>query len=188
MRHKASCSNCRDLCGDIITIRSIRHDDSFCLYPAGLRFYQDLSICQRFATSRMHRLPSRSSIRRFRVAALLLLAKCLMAPAAAAVLVYAMITHDNRLILMSLGGMLLTVLVAILQWMMAARTHCPLCMTPVLASKRCMKHRNARPFFGSYRLRVSLGVILVNSFRCPYCNEPTALKVRDRRSGGQYRS
>ena len=122
------------------------------------------------------------------MAALLLLAKCLMAPVAAAALIYALIMHDNWLVLMSLGGILLTALVAMLQWMMAARTHCPLCMTPVLATKRCMKHRNARPFLGSYRLRVSLGALLLNSFRCPYCNEPTALEVRDRRSGGQYRS
>jgi hypothetical protein len=136
----------------------------------------------------MHRLPSRSSIRRIRMAALLILAKCLIAPIAVGALIYAMATNDNWLILMSLGGILLTALVAVLQWMMAARTHCPLCMTPVLASKRCMKHRNARAFLGSYRLRVALTALLTNAFRCPYCNEPTAMEVRDRRNGGQYRS
>ncbi len=119
--------------------------------------------------------------------ALLLLAKCLMTPAAAAVLAYSLAVHDNRLLMMSLGGILLTVLVALLQWMSASRTHCPLCMTPVLASKNCVKHRQARRFLGSHRLRLALGVLLANSFRCPYCNEPTVLEVRDRRSGGQYR-
>jgi hypothetical protein len=136
----------------------------------------------------MHRLPSRSAIRRLRFSALLLLAKCALAPIAAGSLAYAMVINDNWLILMSLGGILLTVLIAVLQCMMAARTHCPLCMTPVLASKRCAKHRNARTLFGSYRLRVALAALLTKSFRCPFCNEPTALKVRDRRGGGQYRS
>jgi hypothetical protein len=136
----------------------------------------------------MHRLPSRSSIRRIRLAALLLLAKCLLAPTAAAGLVYAMIMNDNWLALMFLGGVVLTVLVAALQSLIASRTQCPLCMTPVLAAKRCMKHRHARRFLGSYRLRVAMAALLANSFRCPFCNEPTALEVRDRRHEGQYRS
>ena len=51
-------------------------------------------------------------------------------------------------------------------------------MTPVLAKKDCTKHRHARTFLGSHRLRVALAILFRNSFRCPYCNESTILEVR----------
>jgi hypothetical protein len=55
-------------------------------------------------------------------------------------------------------------------------------MTPVLAKKRCAKHRRARTFLGSHRLRVAMAVIFTKSFRCPYCHESTALEVRERKN------
>ena len=97
-------------------------------------------------------------------------------------LIYAFIISDQELILIALGLILLTVLLVILQWLIAARTNCPLCMTAVLANKRCMKHRNARSLCGSHRLRVSMAILFTNSFRCPYCHEPTVLELR-----GKYR-
>jgi hypothetical protein len=137
----------------------------------------------------MHRLPSHSAIRRIRLAALLLCAKCMLAPLSCGVLLYALIIYDKGLILIGIYLISLTVLVALLQWLVAARTACPLCMTPVLASKGCTKHRDARSFLGSHRLRVSLAVIFTNSFRCPYCHEPTILELRDRnRHFENYRS
>jgi hypothetical protein len=129
----------------------------------------------------MHRLHSNAAIYRLRIAALLVCFKCVMAPVAAGLLCYALIIHDQKLTLMAVGLVLLTAFFAILQWIVAARTSCPLCMTPVLAKKGCTKHRHARTFLGSHRLRVALTILLKNSFRCPYCNEPTLLEVR--RSG-----
>lgn len=126
----------------------------------------------------MHRLRSKSAIHRFRLAAFLLCLRWLLAPTSAAVLTYSIVIHDRELILLALGMVLLTVVVAILQWLLASRTNCPLCMTPVLAKKRCTKHRHARAFLGSHRLRVALAILFRNSFRCPYCHEPTALEVR----------
>lgn len=130
----------------------------------------------------MHRLRSKSAIYRFRLAALLLCGKCLLAPFSVGLLLYSVIIHDTELTLMSMGLILLTVLVTVLQWLVAARTSCPLCMTPVLAKKKCAKHRNARSFLGSHRLRVALAILFKNSFRCSYCHEPTVLEVR-----GKYR-
>jgi hypothetical protein len=66
-----------------------------------------------------------------------------------------------------------------IQWIVASRTGCPLCRTPVLAPRSCIKHRRARSFLGSHRLRVALAVLFRNHFRCPYCNESTALEVRE---------
>ncbi len=128
----------------------------------------------------MHRLRSKSTIYRFRVAALLLCLKCILMPACGVILIYSIIIHDDELTLWAMGLIILTTLMVILQWLIAARTSCPLCLTPVLAVKNCMKHRHARTFLGSHRLRVAMAVLFKNSFRCPYCHEPTALEVRDR--------
>lgn len=74
-----------------------------------------------------------------------------------------------------------TVLAVIVQWLIAERTRCPLCLCSVLSEKGCCKHREAKSFLGSYRLRVALAVVFKGSFRCPYCDEPSVLEVRTRR-------
>lgn len=128
----------------------------------------------------MHRFSSIHSLRRFRVAMLLLFAKCLLAPCAVGVLLYGMILRQEEVLWLAAwlcGG---TVATAILQWMFASRVNCPLCMVPVLANRTCTKHRNSRKFLGSYRLQVATSAFFKGYFRCPYCNEPTALEVRER--------
>ena len=129
----------------------------------------------------MHRLSSTSIIRRFRLVAFLLCTKWVMAVIAFGILIHAMITDDPALAMICIGLMLLTLLIALLQWILAARTGCPLCMTPVLAKKHCAHHRNARPFLGSYRLRVALTILFRNSFQCPYCDEMTAMEIRKKK-------
>ncbi len=48
------------------------------------------------------------------------------------------LTADRqKWIYLSLGMVGLTLVIIILQWMAAARTRCPLCITPVLATKAC---------------------------------------------------
>ena len=126
----------------------------------------------------MHRLHSTSSIWRFRLAALLLCANWVLLPIAGGVVVHALIISDRPLAVLGIAGLGLTVLCALLQWLLAARTGCPLCMTPVLASKRCVTHRQARPLLGSHRLRVALTILGRGCFQCPYCAESTAIKVR----------
>ncbi len=129
----------------------------------------------------MHRLPSYSAIYRLRIAALLLCAKCVLVPVTAGVIVYSLIVHDSGLAMIGLGFAVLTMLLVVYQWLVSSRTNCPLCMTPVLAAKECATHHHARTAFGSHRLRVALAIIFKNSFRCPYCHEPTVLAVRERR-------
>ena len=129
----------------------------------------------------MHRLPSTLTIYRFRLAALLLAVKCLTVPLALGVLITFLITGDHALAIYGVGLVAVAVLATFLQWLVGGRTHCPLCLTPVLAKKHCRTHRHARPLFGSYRLRVALGILLRNTFYCPYCHEPTAMEVREKR-------
>jgi hypothetical protein len=135
----------------------------------------------------MHRFQSKSVIRRFKLAALLLCLKCTLAPLAAVILIYSLVRDDRDLTIISIGLFGLTFLAALLQWLTSARTRCPLCMTPVLASNACAKHRNARPFLGSYRLRVALGIVFRDSFLCPYCHEPSAMEIRTRENKSRVR-
>ena len=126
----------------------------------------------------MHYFRSELAIWRLRIAALLVCGKCLLAPVSLLTLAYSLVIRDHELTIMAGGMVLLTLLFVILQWLVSQRTQCPLCMTPVLATKGCAKHRHAKTLFGSYRLRVALAVLFQGWFRCPYCNEPSELKVR----------
>lgn len=129
----------------------------------------------------MHRLPSRSALVRFRLSAWFFILGLLVIPAGIAYLGWAAFSHDQKHILFSSGVIGVGVVFVILQWISASRARCPLCLTPSMAKKNCSKNRNARRLLGSYRLRVASSIILKGSFRCPYCNEPTALEVRQRR-------
>lgn len=126
----------------------------------------------------MHRLKSPASIYRFRVAAVLLCLRWLMLPAIFVVLMLALATWNQPLAMSAVTLTVITLVVSILQWLLALRTGCPLCLTPVLARKSCVRHRKARTLFVNYRLRVALGIIFTNSFDCPYCSESTVLEVR----------
>ena len=130
----------------------------------------------------MHRLPTRLAIWRMRMASLLLWINYLLFGAFLASLVIAFLGRNREkmdlLILMAAAF----VASLVIQWLIAFHTKCPLCITPVLASKSCSKNSKAKTFLGSYRLRVANNVLLRNHFRCPYCSEPTELKVRPRRS------
>jgi hypothetical protein len=135
----------------------------------------------------MHRFQSESVIRRFRLAAFLFCLKLTLYPLAGGVLIYSLWKSDRELTIVSIGLLALTVLVVILQWLVSARARCPLCLTPVLAAKKCSKHRNARPFLGSYRLRAALAILFRGWFHCPYCNEPCAMEVRSPRNRARSR-
>lgn len=134
----------------------------------------------------MHRLRSKSAIFRLRAAALLICAKCVLWPLTVGLLAYALLISDRKLIIIAVGMMALSVAVVVLQWLVAQRTNCPLCITPVLAKKDCSKSRHSKSLFGSHRLRTALSILFTNSFRCPYCHEPTVLEVRDRHRHSGY--
>ena len=128
----------------------------------------------------MHRFQSKSTITRFRFASLLICGLCLLVPLVVVVLADGIVRNDSRQTILGMGLGGLTVVVGILQWVVASRTRCPLCMTPVLATKGCSKHRHAQTFCGSHRLRVALAILFRGSFTCPYCNEPSVMEVRHR--------
>ncbi len=121
------------------------------------------------------------AIFRFRMAALLLWVKCLSFMLAFGTLIYAGILKNAEMVMLAIGIFGISILLAILQWLFALQTKCPLCITPVLVPKNCSKNRKVKTFLGSHRLRVANGILFRNHFRCPYCSEPTSLEVRTRR-------
>lgn len=132
----------------------------------------------------MHKFQSKTAVYRMRLAALLFILKLLIIPTAIASLVYSIWIYDRKLILISIGLVNAVAIIMVLQWFIARRANCPLCMAPVLVNKHCVKHRDSKPLLGSYYLRVALSVIFKNQFRCPYCSETSALRVRIRRGRG----
>lgn len=108
----------------------------------------------------------------------MLCSKYLLAPLASVILFCAIFQNDRKLLHIAIGIGIATILATLLQWLLAMRARCPLCMTPVLASKDCAKHRRARTFMGSYRLKVALSILFKNTFHCPYCSEKSAMTVR----------
>jgi hypothetical protein len=138
----------------------------------------DRSLSEK-AASPMHRPRHPQVIVKLQAAALLLCVSRLLIPAAVAMAITAVLTGEARysMFALILGGA--AVVMAILQWMFAAGGKCPLCTMPVLSRKGCSKHRNAATLAGSHRFPVAFGVLFKGHFRCPYCNEPTALEVKE---------
>lgn len=127
----------------------------------------------------MHRPRSTSEIWRFRLAAFMLLGTYLLAFPIFGLLARATLTDNFELTLVGLALVIPTLVLLVIQWIVAAQTGCPLCRTPILAPRSCNKHRRAKTILGSYRLKVALAVMFKNRFRCPYCNEHTSLELRE---------
>ncbi len=127
----------------------------------------------------MHRPRHAQVIVKLQLAALLLCLNRLLIPAAVAMAIMAVLSGEagHSKIALALGGSALVL--AVLQWVFASGGKCPLCTMPVLSKKGCSKHRNARCVAGSHRMPVAFGVLFKGHFRCPYCNEPTLLELRE---------
>lgn len=126
----------------------------------------------------MHRLPTYSSVRRFQVVAILYCMRHILIASCLLILGYGMVMGSVELIKFCVILSAVTVVLGFVQWMLAGKTRCPLCLTPVLAHKTCAKNRNARRLLGSYRLRVALEICFRGNFTCQYCNESTSIEVR----------
>lgn len=117
----------------------------------------------------------------FRLGALILIFDIILLVGSAGAMLYAYLWLDREVGEYAAYGLLLGVLLLVVGWLMGNRARCPLCRMPVLSNKRCAKHRKARTAFGSHRLRVALAILFTNSFHCPYCMTPTAVRAKGRR-------
>jgi hypothetical protein len=129
----------------------------------------------------MHRLQTSSALRRFRAGTVLLLA-FVTALAAFFGLGVAVVLVGGDPVVRAFVWLAATLpLLGTFYLLVGSRARCPLCMNPPLVPRRCQKHRKARTFLGSYRLRVALAVFFTGRFTCPYCGEATRMEVRARR-------
>ena len=126
----------------------------------------------------MHHPRHAHTIRNLRIAAFLLCLKRLIIASALVFFLWSLVKSDLRLSLVGLALLGSTLLFTLIQWMFASAAKCPLCMMPVLSRKGCSRHRQAKSFLGSQRLRVALWILFRGWFRCPYCNEPTVLRLK----------
>lgn len=128
----------------------------------------------------MHRLPSKSTLRKFRIASIVVLAAGLGPLLFFGFAIYGLVMRELYWVLIAAfclaGGLLLL----LLSFILSARLRCPLCMVPPLVRRGCSKHRDAERLFGSHRFKVATSIIFTNKFRCPYCGERTAMQVRNR--------
>jgi uncharacterized membrane protein len=118
---------------------------------------------------------------------MLLLGSRLLTMVACGMLLFSLIAKDRQLTILGSGFMVIGLILIIAQWISASHAGCPLCRTPVLAPMRCMKHRRARSLLGSYRMRVAFAIMFKDRFRCPYCNESTAMDVGETLRGSRPR-
>lgn len=135
----------------------------------------------------MHHPRSISDVRRLRLASLLLLGNRLLFLTAGSLLLVSFYSNDQHMMVFGSILVALSFVLIIAQWTVASHAGCPLCRTPVLAPMGCVKHRKARRLLGSYKLRVALSIMFKETFRCPYCNEPTAMEVREKLIGSRPR-
>lgn len=131
-----------------------------------------------FRIGKMHKLPNKSSIIRFRISAALFCLKTLLIIATITVYAWAFATHDRQLAMIGLWLTGAVVLLFPIRQAIAESCQCPLCRVAVLSPKGCSKNTKAKSFIGSYRLRVALQILLKNCFCCPYCNETTEVVSR----------
>lgn len=135
----------------------------------------------------MHHPRTISDVSRLRIASLLLLGNRLLILAAAGMLLVSLLASDRQLMIFGSSLVAVSLVLIIAQWVAASHVGCPLCRTPVLGSMGCLKHRKARRLLGSYQLRVAFAIMFTERFRCPYCNESTAMEVRETLRGSHTR-
>jgi hypothetical protein len=67
---------------------------------------------------------------------------------------------------------------ALLHWIFASQSRCPLCRVPVMGGAGCQKHRRAKTILKSHRLATACSVLLRRRYVCPFCNEITRVSTK----------
>lgn len=119
-------------------------------------------------------------MRRFRIASALVILMFLMVPVAIGFALGGLLLNEHRMFLFAAIAAALWLVCLVLNFAQNGRLRCPLCMVPPLQNRGCSKHRSAKTMLGSHRLKVAHSIIFADSFRCPYCGEPTTMEVRQR--------
>lgn len=54
---------------------------------------------------------------------------------------------------------------------------CQLCQAPMMAQRKCSRHRKAKKSLGSYRLKLATSFLFTDSYTCPFCGESFTSQV-----------
>ncbi len=128
----------------------------------------------------MHRLSSKSVLRKFKIASLLMVLSVLCLAVAIVFLIYGIVTKEVEWIFLSGWCLFGTLLLKVFVSLIAVYLRCPLCMVSPLQNRGCSKHKTAAKLLWSYRLKIAQSILLQNKFRCQYCGEETVMEVRMR--------
>ena len=126
----------------------------------------------------MYHLRSRSAVVQFKIASWVFVMKWLLLGAGCLGLVLAAAAINRNVMQLAVGLLGVGFLLSVVHWLQSATARCPLCLATPMVHRSCSKHRRAQRLFGSYRLRVALGVLSSRRFRCPYCGEITLVQTR----------
>lgn len=120
----------------------------------------------------MHYIKRKHLIRSLRLSGffsiLVFLSLALLVPAFGFVIV-SEASSQSLILLGSAIGLIL--ILQIIHSIIAQSARCQLCKAPVTAKLHCSRSPKARKLLGSYRLRVSLGIVFRGRFSCTYCGE-----------------
>jgi hypothetical protein len=126
----------------------------------------------------MHKLPNKSMVMRYRLVAILICLKWLLIVSLIGIFAYSFFVRDRELIIIGIQLAAVAGILSLVRALYAPTCKCPLCRVPLLSGQSCSKNTKAKSFLGSHRLSVARDILFLNQFRCPYCNEPTAMKSR----------
>lgn len=131
----------------------------------------------------MHRPSSITDIHSLRLGSLLLLGNRLLILTAGSLLLVSLFANEEHLLVFGSTLVAISLVLIISPWIAASYAGCRLCRTKVLAPMGCVKHRKTLRFPGSIKLRLALAIIFEEKFRCPHCNEPTAVEMNEKLGG-----
>jgi hypothetical protein len=126
----------------------------------------------------MHKLRFKSQLHAFRIASLLICIEFLCIACALAMFAGAAVAIKLGYALIGIGLGILAGLTSFTRALTVGHIRCPLCMAAVFSPLNTNRHRDAWPLPGRQRLRIAFSILFRGSFRCPDCDESTAMKLR----------
>lgn len=128
----------------------------------------------------MHRVRSNRQIFCLRLSAICFILMNATIIASISVVAFALWHADREIMEWALYLVIGVVATSLVYRISAGSASCPLCRSQPMLSKHCQRNRKAHRLFGSYRAIVSLCILFTNTFRCPYCGEPSRCQVKPR--------
>lgn len=119
----------------------------------------------------MHHLRHRGMVRSLKLSSLFFVLRTISAITFFGLLIFYFVFEIEMRYEVILAPISLTALFSIFNLVSATKCRCQLCQASMMLPLRCTKNSKARPFFGSYRLRIALGVLFKDSYRCTACGE-----------------